>query len=356
MVIDVQGKLWVVDEGANAIHRFDQPACDRGGSDCWTTVLNSTVDPTMATPQGVAVAPDNGDVFWSEYGVFGAEVDDLQGRGKVAGVALQAGRVKVMRAVSGDISVVANGFWRCRGIALQGKYLYIANEANAWDQPSSGAISRYDRITGTVQKLAIGLDYPQFPAIAGPYLFVPLALRDRLVALDLRPHRGFVRQTSVEKGVIVAATGGTWTPVTGVASKILEVSVSDTPFTQARALRGALSGVDVNGRVSMWIKIPAHMVTVYKGELPYNDGFHPGPGRFELPPARCAVTNGTDGRIIGTCTTSVLVLHEHMGARWPMLVYNRTDDFHGRWSGRLFPSVDYHNAPAYYLVFVHVKL
>ena len=35
-------------------------------------------------------------------------------------------------------------------------------------------------------KLAVGLDYPQFPVVAGAYLFVPLALRDKCTRLEVR--------------------------------------------------------------------------------------------------------------------------------------------------------------------------
>ena len=225
----------------------------------------------------------------------------------------------------------------------------------------------------------MGLDYPQFPVVAGgAYLFVPLALRDQVVALDLRPDRAFERQPCPEQGLIVTATGGTWSPLahrhshthahphpstpslTGDVGRVapsltLEVHVSDTPLTGTHALRGALSVTSADGRVSIWIKIPANLVTVYKGELPYNDGFHPGPGRYELPSARCTVRGdgSAQGGASASCATSVTVLHEHAGARWPMIVYNGSD-FDGRWAGRLFPSTQFRSAPTYYLVFVQV--
>ena len=100
--------------------------------------------------------------------------------------------------------------------------------------------------------------------------------------------------------------------------------------------------------LSMWIRVPAHHVNTYKQELPYNDGFHPGPGRFTLPTVSCTLNQR------GKCQASVVVLHEHAGARWPMLVYNKTD-FDGRWSGRLFPSEQFRQQPTDYLVFVRAE-
>ena len=109
----------------------------------------------------------------------------------------------------------------------------------------------------------------------------------------------------------------------------------------------------------------------YKQELPYNDAFHAGPGRFELPAARCTLRSATSagalgalddtlhdtphvGPPVGACAVSAVVLHEHRGARWPMLVYNGSD-FDGRWHGRLFPSDNFHQAPTDYLFFVRAK-
>ena len=75
------------------------------------------------------------------------------------------------------MGVIAAGFRRCRGIALHGNTLYVANEANAWDQGSSGAIHAIDVLTNVTRLVLPGLDYPQFPAVdpATGSLFIPLA-------------------------------------------------------------------------------------------------------------------------------------------------------------------------------------
>ena len=53
--------------------------------------------PGMAGPEGVAVH-GSGDVFWSEYGKFGGNAADSEGRGQLEGIALKAGQIRVKRA------------------------------------------------------------------------------------------------------------------------------------------------------------------------------------------------------------------------------------------------------------------
>jgi hypothetical protein len=149
MVVDTQGRLYLVQEGGvgPAVLRWDPT----DGSSTEVVARSEA-----ATPQGVAVAPD-GDVFFSEYGTMEAPVEDPSGHGSMAGVASTPGRVKVKRAANGLVSVVASGLWRCRGIALDAVrgQLYISNEANAWDQGSSGSIHRWNWGTNTLELILV---------------------------------------------------------------------------------------------------------------------------------------------------------------------------------------------------------
>eukprot|EP01051_Picozoa_sp_SAG22_P002482 SAG22_NODE_111_length_19607_cov_12.696637_9_plen_102_part_00 len=77
-------------------------------------------------------------------------------------------------------------------------FSFVSNEANAWDQGSSGCLSAIDIKLGSdgkhrVTKVAVGLDYPQYPALqpSTGRVFVPLALHDKLVAYDPRPEAAF---------------------------------------------------------------------------------------------------------------------------------------------------------------------
>ena len=46
--------------------------------------------------------------------------------GAVSGVPLKSGAIWVKRAVSGEVVMVARGFWRARGLALDGLSLFLS--------------------------------------------------------------------------------------------------------------------------------------------------------------------------------------------------------------------------------------
>ena len=304
---------------------------------------------------------------------------------------LEAGQVKIKRVdpnnwhnYSTPAEVVASGFWRCRGMALGhdvqhgGNYvLYVANEANAWDQPNSGAVQKISwsghpdkpgfppcmpNCAATPAKLEVveqGLDYPQFPVVADGRVFVPLALQNRLAMLDESTNWMRSEMSDPAKGVVVSTTGGSWSPLatTGTSSDAsgataaaaagaattLTLSIGSSSFIGAGALAGTVAAKD---SLATWVRVPAALIDVYQGELPYNDASHPGPGRVVLPDASCEVTGGGGGS--GDCAVSVVALHEHEHARWPMLEYNGTA--FGGWTGRLFPNEKFKQQPTDYML------
>eukprot|EP01051_Picozoa_sp_SAG22_P002483 SAG22_NODE_111_length_19607_cov_12.696637_10_plen_128_part_00 len=107
------------------------------------------------------------------------------------------------------------------------------------------------------------------------------------------------------------------------------------------------------GGLSLWVRIPADLIDVYKVELPYNDAYHPGPDNYVKPAVGCTLKRASGEH--GVCKTSVQVNHKHHGPRWPMLVYNGSvgNDGAAVYRGRSFPQASWDSSPESYLVFVH---
>eukprot|EP01051_Picozoa_sp_SAG22_P002481 SAG22_NODE_111_length_19607_cov_12.696637_8_plen_188_part_00 len=112
MAFDPEGRLHIVEEWQERILRWD-PAT--GATDI---VLHNSEYAASGPIEGIAIAQRTGDMYFSEYGVFGNEAPDPHGRGVYAGVPLKSGAVWVKRRASGTIELVARGFWRTRGLAL----------------------------------------------------------------------------------------------------------------------------------------------------------------------------------------------------------------------------------------------
>ena len=376
LALDRLGRLYITEEWRHRIVRYDprSPAHDS---------LEVVVQPNeTATVEGVAVS-SSFDIYFSEYGVCGGDADDPAGRGQVEGVALAAGVVKVKRAGTGAVERLAEGFWRCRGLALHESsgVLYIANEANAWDQASSGAIHALDIATGKVTRVLQGLDYPQFPAVdPSGRLFVSLAIHNKVVMYDPSSMGDFATAVGddalSESGVVVSARGGaSWAPM--VVSARLQPARSRHVSLVLRLpglqLGPAATGDLLSGFLSLpvappttaaaagyWVRVPRdRFPALYKDELPYNDAFVPSPDNFDLPAAECAlvcpVSPSSDEADLcgGTCTVSAQVSHRHNGSRWPMLQYTLPTPF--QFAGRLFPSDGWDASPESYLFFVSVR-
>ena len=106
--------------------------------------------------------------------------------------------------------------------------------------------------------------------------------------------------------------------------------------------------------VSLWLRIPEALLSLYKLELPYNGAFHAGPDTFALPNVACEMTvpGDTGSATRGLCEVSVQPNHRHSGARWPMLVYNGSI---ANYRGCSFPQESWDASPESYLVFVHAQ-
>ena len=279
MVLDPTERwLYITEEWPHRIVRWDT----RSSSHVAEVVVAPHETTTgMAGPEGVAVHA-NGDIFWSEYGAFGGNAPDPAGRGHVEGVAVKPGQVMVKRAATGSVELVASGFWRCRGIALHEQTLYVANEANAWDQGSSGAIHAVDVATGATRLLLSGLDYPQFPAVdpAG-VLFFSLALHNKFVSYDPSdPDGGFAACAApalAAMGIHASTRGFTWldpasserTPTAGGGDGG-RLSLAVEGMTPA-AISGAVQLPGSGGELMAWLRVPREQVDTDKRELPYNE-------------------------------------------------------------------------------------
>ena len=127
MALDIQGRLHISEEWPEQVTRWDPRTGEQ------TVVLRNTEYAASGPIEGIAIN-SAGDIYFSEYGMFGNQA--FVADGAVSGVPIKSGAVWVKRAATGAVEMVARGFWRTRGLALDEKrgFLYVANEANAWDQ------------------------------------------------------------------------------------------------------------------------------------------------------------------------------------------------------------------------------
>lgn len=360
MAQDAQGRLYIVEEWPEQVVRWDP----RTGTQ--TVVLHNSEYESSGPIEGIAIS-SNGDIYFSEYGSFGNQV--MVANGAVSGVPIRSGAVWVKRAASGEIVMVARGFWRARGLALDEPrgLIYVANEANAWDQGSSGCLSQIELVSGNVKKVAIGLDYPQYPALeqATGRVFVPLALHDMLVVWDprltsaLSPVKGI--RVWEEHGISASINGGNLSAVDATKPTLsIEIEQLSLPFTLTAGINADKAATTTGCEsaattVSVWVRIPAELLSLYKQELPYNGAFHAGPDTFTLPNAICTLSPpqgaGPEGSA-GVCQVSVQPNHRHNGPRWPMLSYNGSEL---NYRGRLFPQESWDASPESYLLFLHAR-
>lgn len=278
------------------------------------------------------------------------------------------------------------------------------------DQGTSGCLSQINLKTGSVRKVAVGLDYAQFPSVEASTgrVFVPLALHSKVVVYDPRPSSAFspVIDTALAARNISASINGGWSAVKDspvVLTVTIDEMVGETNIVRGgvtlastRSATAAASPVvfylmqsrrcvlfsdpAANPTVTMWLRIPAEQLELYKLELPYNDADHAGPDTFALPNVECTLTLSklitgqvrpgalfmtqcrcsycSEAEVLlclqpktgGICKVSVQPNHRHHGPRWPMLVYNHTG---APFQGRSFPQEGWDASPESYLIFVH---
>lgn len=316
---DPHGNVYIVLESENRILRWN-----RASGETETLV---TPDQTRM-PQGV-VADEAGNIYFSEYGIVGH-----------GGVKLAPGRVR-MRTADGTFREIAGGFWRARGMARDAQgMLYLTTEANAWDNSDSGLIVRIHPETGEVERLVQGLNYPQFP-VAHPNgrIYVTLAMDNLLVACDPSSEHKRVEAEGLD-GLEVYVANGSWTPdITGGEA-------AGTPLTatiEGLVFKGRVTAGDSSRPVSLWVRVPADKLDIYRGELPYTLPEYPTPGRYLLPTVEAEVAQGSV-RALG------LPARTHVRCRWPMIIGYKGDDF--RFEGREWPAEGFDDTPDAYMVYL----
>eukprot|EP00927_Polykrikos_kofoidii_P061496 TRINITY_DN56330_c0_g1_i1.p1 TRINITY_DN56330_c0_g1~~TRINITY_DN56330_c0_g1_i1.p1 ORF type:complete len:558 (+),score=69.35 TRINITY_DN56330_c0_g1_i1:423-2096(+) len=383
MALDAKGGVWIAEEIANRVGRWII------GSGRLDFVVGEGDWTPPECPQGVAVSCATGDVYWSEYGCMGD-----------ANVALSPGCVRVRRGDSGQIKTLRADLWRCRGVALDevAGCLYVVCEANAWDQGSSGSITRLDLRTGRAVRVAHGLDYPQCPCLcrtaatssaargvsdgrsgAFAVLAVPLVRHNVVVALDIGAPEPVLQ--SPFRGVTLSMQGGLWRARLNVCLNVEDIngmgeppvfhvsvrpdgglfgiedtsngysSVSESVLLSGHIfISGHLDGNDSPRCMTMWVRLAKERLpAMYREELPYGNSHSPTPGRFVMPRVRCAAPAGFSS------FSYVFPLHEHRGARWPMLLVSEDAAVDRRHRGRQFPAAMFSEKPEAYLVFIRLS-
>ncbi len=285
LACDVAGNLFVVMEGGKIL-KWDHE-----------TGMTSELMSARAPVNGIAVGSD-GSVYVSEYATF-KHMSEGYSRPESPGV------VKV-RKPDGNITILASGFWRARGITLSGTQLYLCSESNLEDQGNSGLLVRIDSLTGAQETLLDKLDYPQFPAAdAKGKIYFTLARDNKLMLYN--PASPFQVATGAAPDVQRAIVRGghiTWTPLDGWTSFSIQ--------SQNRTLQGFLHLDENASSMDGYLDVPANRFDL-KTSPRYNnfDSEHPSPGIFELPSAKAACASGA-------ITVQVVPLRCHQGQRWPM--------------------------------------
>lgn len=285
LTCDSAGNLFAVMEGGKVLKwtKSDQVV---------TEVMRA-----LSPVSGIGVGSD-GSVYVSEYGVFDVAPE---GHSRPSG----AGQIKVKRP-NGEISVLARGFWRARGMALHGNSLYLCCESNREDQGNAGQLVRIDTTTSDREILLDRLDYPQFPA-ASPDggIYFTLGRDNRLMVfnpaaffhkIDASPAP--IAESHVRSGNIV------WAP----AAEGATFSIRAQPVQVTGVFRPDEGSTNMDG----WIEIPADQFQLNPNDLhPHHDAEHPAPGLFELP----QIQSGCDS---GKLHVEVFPIRRHQGSRWPM--------------------------------------
>ncbi len=282
---DAAGNLYAVLEGGQVLR--------------WDRAAGTVVEVMRAQSPvcGIAVGPD-GSIYVSEYGVFETAPEGYARP-------LTPGQIKVKRP-SGEIAILAKGFWRARGLALLGKQLYLCTESDREDHGNAGLLVRVDRVTGAAETLLDDLDYPQFPA-ASPdgRLYFTLGRDNRLVSYD--PAALFGEVAVPPKLAVGARVRG--------GKLAWEEAGEGTAFVvraQQQVISGRLQPNPGARQMEGWLEIPAGRFQLNPQDLYVEyDAEHPGPGLFELPKVESSVASGQ-------LRVEVFPRRSHQGCRWPM--------------------------------------
>lgn len=286
LACDDHGNVYFVLEAAGQIRKWHRT------SGAVETILSG-----LNCPEGVVVGAD-GSLYYSEYGAFtGMLGDDLK-----------PGSVHVLRP-DGSVAQLAGGFWRARGLALTPSGdLFLATEANVWDQGNSGILAKISP-DGQVERVLQGLDYPQFPSAgADGKVYFPVNRDNLILAYD--PQAEFTAYPWPNPSdAVLGVSGGTWTPtLADEAGAPLKLTVQDLVFEG----RARLTNPGYPMRI--WVRIPAGLLDLSREQYPYPTPEHCGPGLFELPPVNCTRA----GRVF------VAPVRGHVRSRWPVR-YNEAE-------------------------------
>ena len=313
---DTAGNLYVVLE-AGQILKWTK------STGVTTTLVGQ--DQMSRTAEGIAVAPD-GRIYFSTYG-----------HGAGPGTALTAGAVWV-RETSGAIRPIAAGFARGRGLALHPNGdLYLAAEANVWDNGNSGILVRIGT-NGVVTRVMTGLDYPQFPSIgADGKVYVSIARDDKLVCYD--PQNSFAPQTIATPGVTLIAEGATWQQTAGANYPIQLHLTNTNNLSDTMTIAGFLQATQANGKIGMWFNVPVTNLHISLVAIPDPNSGNTNTGDFLLPASSvtCAY---------GAAESFVIPLREHKRCRWPMTNLGTALES---------PGPGFGETPVSYLVYVSVE-
>jgi sugar lactone lactonase YvrE len=314
---DTAGNLYVVLE-AGKILKWTK------STGITTTLVDQ--DQMARTPEGIAVAPD-GRIYFSTYG-----------HGAGPGTALTAGAVWV-RETSGVIRPIAAGFARGRGLALHPNGdLYLAAEANVWDNGNSGILVRI-ATNGVVTRVVTGIDYPQFPSIgADGKVYVSIARDDKLICYD--PQNSFSPQTVLTPGVTLIAEGATWQQTAGANYPIqLHLTNTNNP-ADTMTISGFLQANQGTGKIGMWFNVPVTNLHISLVPIPDPNSGNTNTGDFVLPASSVACA-------YGPAESFVIPLREHKRCRWPMT---------GLGTAQESPGPGFGETPVSYLVYVSVDI
>ena len=310
ITLDSAGNLYVATELDGFVRRWNR--------------ASNTVDIVatgLLTPQGLAVTSD-GHLYVQEYGRTTNELNAV-------GAGFAGGSLKRVTLSTGQIETVvacdAERFWRARGLALQPDgSLLISNEANAWDQGNSSAVTELGT-DGSLNVTTAGMDYSTFIASGGQdQFFSDLAHDGYLVGFDTNAVFALQDWSSVgPTGLAVETNGGTWTPS---ASGDLTVDVNDG--TNTVELKGDVTPDPGSDQVTGWVSVPVTALPAMN--------LSPIGGRTSDTFALPDVTTTTSS---GTVVKAVIPLRSHDRSRWPE-------------ADAATPALDFNETPAAYLVYI----
>lgn len=235
----------------------------------------------LPTPQGVVVGSD-GSIY----------IDTYMSQNSI-GQPTAYGNVYVIRPGQ-QITVLATGFYRGRGMAELDGSLYLCTESNYYDNGNSGLIIQINETTGATTNVVTGLDYPEFAAAGNGKFYTTLGRDDWLITYDPVTAANYSNNTwpNASPTINYGAENGAWTD-NGNGNLAFNTNGLILPGTRGDT-----------APVTGWIRIPASYFNISTQDL------SPCSGTFHLPQTLYKTPDGT-------CFIAVLPLRQQTGTRWP---------------------------------------